>query len=997
VSTEATNESATNASDSDPDEPPYNATELRKRATNAAGQTVRSTAVIKRQYIIQTTNFTQQRLKRIKSLGASINTRYRDAARIEVAPDRLPAIQKLSWVSSISPPAQAYPTEVSEGVAVINANDAHAAGYTGEDVDVGVLDGGFNPDNPEIAGNVESVQSLHPAGITGDSSDHGTAVSEIVVDAAPDSDLHLVNYDDSLQFEEAVDYLIRQDVDVIVDSWGYYDLPQDGTSIPSQAVARAEDQGVVVVSSAGNQGDKHWLGPARDGDSDSIINVDGRDERLYLNNGDVTEGKVDVFLRWDGARLSEQDYDLGLYREEFGGDTLVAQSAKAQDGFGFARESITTTVSSGVYYLAITNFDANGSQSLELMSGGNTLEPSVPHGSILPPADGSGVIGVGAFNYDDGHIPDYSSHGPTDTGRLGVDVIAPTRVSTDTYPSFAGTSAAAPHVAGLAALALDKDPSLSPQEVTSIFQESSVDAEAPRIDFETGYGAPGAQRILANITGPNSPPIPEVGPPQTVTEGSRVTLDGSGSSDPDGDQLTYEWEQTEGPAVSILESTTASSSFVAPDVDTERILEFRLTVSDGRATSSDTVQVTVKPDISARVQVSDQSGDGTAVTVDSVTMSEGGFVVVHDSSLLDGRVAGSVVGSSGYLAPGQSSGVEVSLDEPLESNQPIIAMLHRDTNDNQQFDFPNADGPYTANGSAVTNSAQYTLNVQPAEVALTVDAPETATPGSSITVTTELENGNLDGAGGGSLELISIPEPLSVTTTNPIFLGISGNQVPAAGETVSQSFELAVPERTQPGQELAIGAEGRLDSTERSARANGTATIRITEPSSGGANLSLSGPSTVTPGDMVTLTATLNNTGVSGASGGFVELVNVPKAVSGDGDDTKFLGFGGVPVPPLGESHEYQFELGVAEDASPGNELVLTAEGQLSSSATDRADTATTRLTVTESARFDTNDQPGIQRGEVVDAIVAYNTGAGLNGQPVSRTDVVDVIVKFNS
>jgi outer membrane protein assembly factor BamB len=68
---------------------------------------------------------------------------------------------------------------------------------------------------------------------------------------------------------------------------------------------------------------------------------------------------------------------------------------------------------------------------------------------------------------------------------------------------------------------------------------------------------------------------------------------------------------------------------------------------------------------------------------------------------------------------------------------------------------------------------------------------------------------------------------------------------------------------------------------------------------------------------------------------------------------------------------------------------------------------ATTTQTVTVShgssslppnlQRFDTNGQPGIQRGEVVDAIVAYNTDANLGGRPVSRSDVVDVIVKFNS
>ncbi len=46
------------------------------------------------------------------------------------------------------------------------------------------------------------------------------------------------------------------------------------------------------------------------------------------------------------------------------------------------------------------------------------------------------------------------------------------------------------------------------------------------------------------------------GPDQTVPTGSTVHLDGSGSSDPNGDPLTYQWSQTGGPSV-ILASDTA--------------------------------------------------------------------------------------------------------------------------------------------------------------------------------------------------------------------------------------------------------------------------------------------------------------------------------------------------------------------------------------------------------------------------------------------------------
>ncbi|SEP30958.1 hypothetical protein SAMN05216388_10762 [Halorientalis persicus] len=47
--------------------------------------------------------------------------------------------------------------------------------------------------------------------------------------------------------------------------------------------------------------------------------------------------------------------------------------------------------------------------------------------------------------------------------------------------------------------------------------------------------------------------------------------------------------------------------------------------------------------------------------------------------------------------------------------------------------------------------------------------------------------------------------------------------------------------------------------------------------------------------------------------------------------------------------------------------------------------------------RFDTNGQAGIQADEIINAIVAYNSGSQIGGQPVSATDVVDLIVEYNS
>src|SRR4029453_16155596 len=59
----------------------------------------------------------------------------------------------------------------------------------------------------------------------------------------------------------------------------------------------------------------------------------------------------------------------------------------------------------------------------------------------------------------------------------------------------------------------------------------------------------------------NSPPVADAGPDQTVNEGSLVMLNGSNSYDPNGETITFSWVQTDGPAVSLLDTHTATPSF----------------------------------------------------------------------------------------------------------------------------------------------------------------------------------------------------------------------------------------------------------------------------------------------------------------------------------------------------------------------------------------------------------------------------------------------------
>jgi hypothetical protein len=105
-------------------------------------------------------------------------------------------------------------------------------------------------------------------------------------------------------------------------------------------------------------------------------------------------------------------------------------------------------------------------------------------------------------------------------------------------------------------------------------------------------GATGSATVSITVS-PNQLPIVSAGVAQTVNEGAPVTLTGS-ATDADGTIASYVWTQTAGPAVTLANPASATTSFTAPLVTADTVLSLALTATDnygGAATATTSVTV----------------------------------------------------------------------------------------------------------------------------------------------------------------------------------------------------------------------------------------------------------------------------------------------------------------------------------------------------------------------------------------------------------------------
>ena len=478
-------------------------------------------------------------LRRIDELGGSVvrSLPQFDALRARMPLERLEDLAALDSVRTIRPTDRYM-------VQMINTTEgdvAHATdevrtnfGVDGTGVQVGAMS-----DSVESLATLVASGDL-PAGVTilpgqaGAGTSEGTALLEIIHDMAPGADLFFATGTSGFLAEMAQNILdlATEGCDVIVDDVLYFSEPVFQDGIIAQAVDQVASDGVLYFSSAGNSGslDKGtsgtweglYSGTALPGPL-AAMGMSAHDFGTGNSNLITSDPPFVVTVHWANPQgAASDDYDLFLM--DAGLTTIIDSSTDTQNGSQNAYEEILTNVAdetgNRLVVVKVAGNDAflhvgTHRGQLDQATEGETYGHSAAEGSMSVAAVNVATAGGGQFVGGPANpVEDFSSDGPRTiffnadgspvalTGgqaekglpssvvRQKPDIAAADGVSTATpgFDPFFGTSASAPHAAGISALYKELFPSVSVDGAFDIFRSSALDIDETGVDRNSGFG-----------------------------------------------------------------------------------------------------------------------------------------------------------------------------------------------------------------------------------------------------------------------------------------------------------------------------------------------------------------------------------------------------------------------------------------------------------------------------------------------------------------------------
>ncbi|MEL3972132.1 S8 family serine peptidase [Rossellomorea oryzaecorticis] len=422
-------------------------------------------------------------------------------------------------ISAEEIPQEAFSPEMMNSAPFIGSDEAWEAGFTGEGVTVAVIDTGVDYTHPDL---VHAFDDYKGYDFVDDDTDpqegagqyHGTHVSGTVAangaikGVAPNATLlgYRVlgaNGGTTEDVVAGIELAVQDGADVMNLSLGNsLNNPDWATSI---ALDWAMAEGVVAVTSNGNAGPNNWTvgspGTSRDAIS---VGATRLPYKVYTSEISTTEGVEYPSAKVMGFPSDEQLLSLNEGEYEFVYVGLGAES----DFEGKDLNGKIALISRGDFAFVDKAQNAKDAGAVGAIIFNNVAgeQPDVP-GMAVPTikttlADGQKLLAeleAGndeisfniAFNKDvDETMADFSSRGPvTHTWMIKPDVSAPGVNIVSTFPgegyaALQGTSMSSPHVAGAAALLLQKNPEWETENVKAALMNTAVDV----IDPATGEG-----------------------------------------------------------------------------------------------------------------------------------------------------------------------------------------------------------------------------------------------------------------------------------------------------------------------------------------------------------------------------------------------------------------------------------------------------------------------------------------------------------------------------